>query len=177
MRVRYNLAKRKAQELLKEARIRKPPVKLNLIAKIKDIRIRKVGFEGKEDASGIAYQSPSGDFVVGVNAGHHPNRQRFTIAHEIGHITLHKGEPLHIDKKIVIGFRDIASGTAQNPHEIEANQFAAELLMPTSFIEAEPLLQEMDIDDLGETISKLAKKYKVSVQAMTIRLTSLGLGS
>ena len=46
----------------------------------------------------------------GSNGKHAPTRQRFTIAHEIGHVLLHKNEKLHIDEKSPIGFRDQKSG-------------------------------------------------------------------
>ncbi len=50
-------------------------------------------------------------------------RQFFTLAHEIGHIVLHKNKGNKID------FRTSLTDTT-DPVELEANQFAAELLMP-----------------------------------------------
>ena len=61
-------------------------------------------------------------------------RQRFTIAHEIGHFLLHTDEDVHIDEKRPIGRRDDLSSQAVDACEIEANQFAAELLMPESLV-------------------------------------------
>lgn len=54
--------------------------------------------------------------------------------------------------------------------EIEANQFAANLLMPTRFLRRD--LQELgaiDVED-ATVIEELAKKYEVSPHAMTLRL-------
>lgn len=54
--------------------------------------------------------------------------------------------------------------------EREANAFAMELLIPTDFLKAE--LQKIggiDIED-DPAIAKLAHKFKVSVQVMTLRL-------
>ena len=42
--------------------------------------------------------------IIGVNKSHHPNRRRFTIAHEIGHLVLHKGEMVHLDSGIAFAF-------------------------------------------------------------------------
>ena len=58
--------------------------------------------------------------------------------------------------------------------EIEANQFAAELLMPVEFLERDirKIPDELAFD---EAIRRLAAQYEVSAQAMTIRLSSLGI--
>jgi len=58
-----------------------------------------------------------------------------------------------------------------NENEIEANQFAAALLMPPDLLakDIKPFVGE----DVLFAIRKLAKKYKVSEQAMSIRLSSL----
>lgn len=54
--------------------------------------------------------------------------------------------------------------------EREANYFAMELLMPTELMEAEMAkLGRFDIED-GKAISALAKKFKVSVPLMTLRV-------
>lgn len=47
--------------------------------------------------------------IIGVNSLHHPHRQRFTIAHEIGHLELHRDElaaSVHVDKSFPILHRD-----------------------------------------------------------------------
>ena len=59
-------------------------------------------------------------------------------------------------------------------NEKEANYFAAELLMPAKFLRQELEGKRLDLFDDSGTLEKLAKKYKVSVQALTIRLTNLG---
>ncbi len=56
--------------------------------------------------------------------------------------------------------------------EIEANRFAAELLMPTRFLELD--LNSMENID-KRTVALLATKYIVSPEAMKIRLSQLGI--
>ena len=76
--------------------------------------------------------------IIGVNSLHHPNRQRYTIAHELGHLELHRQlitSEVHVDKGFPVLMRDPKSATGTELHEIEANQFAAELLMPRTLIE------------------------------------------
>lgn len=99
-------------------------------------------------------------------------RKRFTIAHELGHYLLHSLSPQHIDKKTVY-FRDFDSSTGENIMEIQANQFAAELLMPINnlkndFFKHSNLIQG---DDPTALIEKLAEKYEVSKQSMSIRIS------
>lgn len=113
--------------------------------------------------------------TIGVNSRHHPNRKRFTIAHEIGHFLLHRGEELIIDRnfKVTVSHRDERSGTGESADEIEANHFAAALLMPAEFLKKDLLGRDFDASD-DDQIQDLAARYKVSAQAMTIRLVNLG---
>ena len=68
--------------------------------------------------------------------------------------------------------RDTVSSTGVNEMEIEANLFAAELLMPAAFLAKSLEGQPFDIDDEG-AVSALAKAYKVSASAMRFRLGNL----
>ena len=117
-------------------------------------------------------RSGEGEIVIGVNSLHHINRQRFTIAHECGHLLLHKGKDVHIDKTFRVNRRDELSSKAVDPDEIEANRFAAELLMPYDMIVDDIVDYELDMED-DEELAELAKRYQVSVQALTHRVTNL----
>ena len=113
--------------------------------------------------------------IIGVNALHHPNRQRFTLAHEVGHLVLHRTEitrQIHVDKGFPMLMRNAISATGVEEMEVEANFFAAELLMPEAFLAHSLQGQSFDIDDEG-TVSALAKEYKVSTAAMRFRLGNL----
>ncbi len=72
--------------------------------------------------------------VIAIKEGESKQRQRFTIAHELGHFLLHKDDLLHVDEGNVeaMAFRDETSTRGTDIKEIQANQFAAELLMPSS---------------------------------------------
>jgi Zn-dependent peptidase ImmA (M78 family) len=115
--------------------------------------------------------------VIGANKSHHPHRQRFTIAHELGHFLLHKGETVHVDEgrgALAINLRDSESSKGEDNEEKEANLFAAELLMPAKFLKKD--LEGKSFDLLADTtlLDGLAKKYQVSTQALTFRLANLG---
>jgi Zn-dependent peptidase ImmA (M78 family) len=105
---------------------------------------------------------------------HAPTRRRFTIAHELGHFLLHRNEELHVDERFPIGFRSELSSKALDAAEIEANQFAAELLMPSTLL-IDHVRSLSSIGDAETAVSQLAHLYEVSEQAMTIRLSALGL--
>lgn len=170
---RYAFAKRKAQQLLQEVGTTEPPVHVELLAEHVGARVRYEPFSG-ENLSGMAYRQPDGKLFIGVNALHPRNRQRFTIAHEIAHLVLHQQEDLHIDEAFTINLRSDRSSLAVDEREIEANQFAAELLMPVTWLEADLQERKVDLESGDEVIEELAKRYQVSVQAMTIRLSALG---
>ena len=173
MRPRYSLARRRARQLLEEGGVASPPVPLERLAELCDAAIRYEPFEG--DLSGMVHRRPEGSSVIGVNSSHSPSRQRFTIAHEIGHLLLHGDEEIHIDEKRPLGRRDELSSQAEDPREIEANQFAAELLMPES-LTRQVVFNLVDDDPevaVEEAIEKLARTFRVSQLAMTHRLTNL----
>jgi len=122
-----------------------------------------------DDVSGI-FVLKNGVGNIGYNLGEGENRQRFTIAHELGHFILHsKEKPLFVDKTQSAFYRDTNSSSGQLRHEREANSFAAAILMPRILI-VEELNKNPDA-----SIRELADKFQVSEQAMTIRLTNLGL--
>ena len=167
----YQEIQRKVASLLRQSNCTEAPVNVEEIASSLNIELRKAPAE--DDLSGFLLKRPDGTAVVGVNARHHPNRQRFTIGHEIGHYLLHQYDEVHVDK-FVIKLRDGNSSTGENEEEVEANRFAAELLMPRQFIERDLFKYAVDgqLDD--RKLAQFAKQYEVSVQAMTNRLVSLG---
>lgn len=172
MTARFSLAKRKARELLRSGGVRKAPVPIDKLARVAGARIHYEPFDGQ--VSGMVHRQTDGLAIIGVNSAHSIGRQRFTIAHEIGHLVLHEDENFHVDEKSPIGFRNEESSLAIKDTEIEANQFAAELLMPVEFLqkEIESLPDNMEAED---AVHELADRFQVSDQAMTVRLTSLGV--
>ena len=169
---RYGLARSRARQLLKKAGVVKAPVRVEDMADAcGSVEIRYRSFDG--DLSGMVYRHSDGSIVIGVNSTHSVFRQRFTIAHELGHVLMHKDEDLHVDDGQVIGLRNEESSKAIQPKEIEANAFAAELLMPETFLR--PRVEELPPDlEWDEAVELLAREFQVSTVAMTYRLTNLG---
>ena len=146
-----------------------PPV--NVEALIKDMGIT-LEDTPLESMSGFAYQK-EGNRVIGVNKGDGAARKKFTMAHELGHMIVHTRDDVTFDKNFVY-FRDSRSSTGLLPKEVEANAFAAELLMP-----AERLTKQIasdggiDLVNDGDRILALADEYGVSSSAMAVRIDSL----
>lgn len=103
--------------------------------------------------------------IIYINPAESLERQRFTIAHELGHYVCG-----HLTDSSEM-FRDTSIVYSRNNYdfqEYEANVFAAELLMPKEKIDF--LINSKGI----ATIEELASALIVSYSAMTIRLKNLG---
>lgn len=114
-----------------------------------------------DDMSGFL-EIRSGRWVAGVNSFHHVNRKRFTIAHEIAHFLLHS------DGQTEFRDRTFARRANDPSHmEREADQFAADLLMPANDVRKK-------ISSGITSLSALAAQFGVSALAMKYRVQNLG---
>ena len=152
----------------------KPPVDVNAVAKRLGLKV--VHLDLGKDVSGLLI-SKRDSTVIAVQEDDPVNRKRFTIAHEIGHFHLRHqfepGEHVHVDRGHLITPRNSRSSTGVDSKEIEANQFAACLLMPSKLVmERIKALKVKSLCD--DHVERLAKEFQVSEQAMTIRLSTLG---
>lgn len=90
-------------------------------------------------------------------------RERFSIAHELGHLELHRNErifPCDIES-----INDWASRASDISLEQEANEFAASLLLPEKLFS--PLC--LDSDPSMDAVQSLAEQFDVSLTATAIR--------
>lgn len=180
--VRPNRAEieRRAVEVLEKASAFDVPVDLEKVARFLEVNVH---FDTLEDkVSGVLVVKGAERNAL-INALHHSNRQRFSLAHEFGHLVLHdsEGDRLFIDTNMRVYQRVGAAsaeaynqpGSTTNPHEErEANQFASALLMPSALVQREAI--NLDLSEETD-VAFLARTFGVSDQAMTIRLQQLGL--
>lgn len=167
LRPSYVRVRRRAEEILE--RFNEPPVDLDAVAQALNVEVRRMDLE--PDISGILYRTPDRRVIV-INAKQSSVRQRFSIAHEIGHLLLHRGEAVHVDAGFRVNLRDPRSATAEDVEEIEANAFAANLLMPAEWLRRDVEEASLDLAD-DEALAVLAHRYQVSSQALAYRLATL----
>jgi Zn-dependent peptidase ImmA (M78 family) len=165
-------AEQEARKVLESCGVPSPPIPVEEIARRLGARVSFEHFAS--DVSGILYRETSNAFI-GVNATHAKTRQRFTIAHEIGHLRLHKGRPMFVDHAVRVDRRDVNASRGIDPEEIEANSFAAALLMPQDMVFAAMSQSTLRGRTGEDVIRHLAKRFEVSPQAMEYRLANLGL--
>lgn len=122
----------------------------NLVSFIEATGILVVeGDFGGADIDGITLRPPGMKPVVVLNSDRPADRKRFSLAHEYGHVVLH--------------------AFPYEAMEMEANEFAAELLMPRSGILPD-LRRELSIPRLGQ----LKQKWRTAMAAIIYRAKTLG---
>lgn len=137
--------------------------------------IDALGIEYRERAmpagdSGRILRTPDDRYVIEVNANEHPQRKRFTAAHELGHYVLHQDsidQHSHLDRLFDEAARRNPETPLSHAQEVQANRFAAEMLMPTEVV-------RRHYDPETDNVREIARMCQVSPNAARIRLHSLG---
>jgi len=111
------------------------------------IIVRQLGSDAQDAVSGWPQ---GGSPIVLVNMGLPPDRYRFTLAHELGHLLMH--------------------AMPSEDQESEANAFAAEFLMPADLIRAE--LEGLTVRQFGR-LAELKARWRVSIAALIQRAAQL----
>jgi Zn-dependent peptidase ImmA (M78 family) len=123
-------ARGESRKLLFELDIHEPPVPVQDIAERLGLKVEVWTFSTSEDISGFIDLSAT---KIVVNAEDVPQRQAFTIAHELGHWVLHR-EDLEKNPDMSIMYRQASLSAERDAKEQEANAFAAELLVPLAWL-------------------------------------------
>ena len=160
----------KAMKLLQQSDALALPVNLNRVVEHLGLSLNEKPLEN-EYSGFLAVKEKT----IVVNLRHPPARRRFTIAHEIGHYQLHRGSediPVFIDRAVYHRKESVAG--VDHVMEMEANAYAAGLLMPEAlldeYLEDHPAL---DLEKPAD-IKTLAEEFEVSRPAMEFRLINLG---
>lgn len=116
-----------------------------------------------DNVSGFIEKMSDGRFRIVVNALQSDTRQRFTAAHELGHYIYHRsllGDGVGDNRAYRAEGTDRPNPNIRPLHERQANNFAANVLMPRHVLQ----------DAKGKSTAELAAKFGVSPEAMRIRL-------
>lgn len=155
-------------------------IEIPISSKFEDIEavVKKIGgcidIKEKFDdlCDGTIIKKPDGSFQIAISKHRPPQRQAFTIAHELGHLFLHMGYRTNTalweaqDQKV---FRRFGS----SEQEYQANEFAAALLMPREKYEEILLRNKNKLED-GYDIGAVADHFHVSKAAALNRGRFLG---
>lgn len=166
------IASREARKLRVEHNLMERPIDVFKLCKKIGIDLFEQTFSEDSDISAILVKKGA-DAAIEINQNHSKTRQRFSVAHEIGHWRLHADNDKLDIAKGSLDLKVFMRSENRSPDEIEANEFAAELLMPEDLIQKE----FYHLVESGEEnfISELAKRYKVSESAIAFRLKKLNL--
>lgn len=149
-----------AKSLLKRAKISTYPIILNSLVPIIKEDYPSIKFHSTDKLPQKVYAltyRKGNEIDIAFNNTAPKNRQKFSLAHELGH--LYMG---HVHGGGAIDFED--SGQAEK----EANEFAAELIMPSS-------LMRKFIKDNHRTAKDVISAFDVSEEAIWWRINSTGL--
>ena len=122
----------------------------------------QVVYESMDANQSGSLSNIDGKWIVCINKNHNNKRQRFTLAHELGHYILHK------EKSVEFVDTTFFRSDEMDSIEYHANEFAARLLMPENTVRN--LIEEERIKNIGV----LAEQFGVSSAAMKYRVLSLG---
>ncbi len=159
-----------AKEILSQHGLYALPIDPVLLANRLGIAVNNAKFSDDSFAALIAKRGHT--TRIFVDQSDPPYRKRFSIAHELGHHFLHlleEGEILD-SRADMFREREPVDGPISEIRlrEIQANWFAASLLMPEEFVRAEW--------KKNPRVSHLARAFNVSQEAMGYRLDALDLG-
>ena len=152
----HSIAERQAALLLDLWRVSEPPVPQFVIASLPGVF---VDYRDDWPTSGMAVQARSHWQIV-IRATERRWRQRFSLAHEFKHIL--------DDPFFECMSKHLPADQRQERAERLCNYFAACLLMPRPWV-------KHDWYGGMQNVRELARRYYVSTEAMTTRLSELGL--
>lgn len=148
------------------------PINVKQIIEILDIPVEiKPDFKKAKITGSISLKD--GDLEIWINPlmNQTKERQRFTMAHELGHFMLQLA-PTFKDKDYIDETITYNRDENWSLDEMMANRFAAELLMPEKYIKEE-YEKIISSNDKNNIVEKMAKIFEVSTQAMGFRLKGL----
>jgi Zn-dependent peptidase ImmA (M78 family) len=142
---RIGFARELARKCIKQHSLT-PPILINeLLTEIYGFKIVYLDID-----SNISALVDLDDHYIGINKNHHIHRQRFTLAHELGHFCLN-----HKERKFTEYV--VTPGKERSILETEANEFSAELLIPLT------LLKKLSRES---NVSELCSYFQVSKEAL-----------
>jgi Zn-dependent peptidase ImmA (M78 family) len=154
----YSFARKIAKKVIKDYKLTELPTELTKV--FQKLGLKYIELNEPEGIDGAIIEIENKPSIAYLNKAKPIPRQRFTLAHELGHIFLKhsKRDFYNAEESREIG--DEETDHAKPPQEKEADAFASELLIPNDKLKQ----YEADINN----IDKLSSIFQVSKEAMTI---------
>ena len=180
-----NLSITNAYDLLEHAKNQNieigAPVNLSEIAKLLGVSVfEDYELEGSDIIGQITFDGEQAVITINPFQNNYEPRRRFTLAHELGHFCLHAtSQKTFTDSRKTMS----RSGSYWDKYESEANNFAAQLLMPKDLLVAEgkKLISIYKAEESAQTmpakifIEQMSSLFEVSSKAMEYRLKNIGV--
>jgi Zn-dependent peptidase ImmA (M78 family) len=158
------LASQRAEEIIKTLRIREPSeIELIDIAMERGVLVRERFLKGSE--ARLVRRGRNGIITVDSSISEE-GRKRFAIAHDLGHFELHRESQL-----LFCTEQDMVVWNENKPQEIEANEFAANMLMPENLFLSRVGKEKPNLD----IVKSLAEEFRTSLTATAIRYAQCSL--
>lgn len=170
-----DIKKKSPYEILDMLCMNEPPFNPFHIARKLNLNVQTTLDYDKLGTEGQISVDKNNEPIIWVNPIKSEVRQRFTLAHEIGHLA---NDVLpKMDNPIIDEYETLYRSNAYGGIETEANRFAAKLLMPLKPLENFIQEQRKNNPNLNakEAIELIAAKFEVSKQAVFYRLQNIGL--
>lgn len=170
------------EKLKEDGFVARAPVNVDEIAeRLKIVVENDYSLEAKGSIGEILFRERQPIIRINPAQNSYGPRRRFTLAHEIGHYCLHSAK----SRESFTDSQKTMSRTESywDPKESEANQFAAQLLMPAALIATEgQAIIDAYKKAMGKAgipasvfVERMADKFEVSSKAMEYRLKNLGV--
>jgi len=124
-------ARLRAADLISKNRLTSPPVDAERIARLEKVSVLYASFNAEVNDKVSAYAEPSR--IIYVNRDQPPEHKNYAIAHELAHFQLHPGYIESDQYQLLLRNNFIAAGGSKE--EMEAEAFAAELLVPRAMLD------------------------------------------
>lgn len=156
--IRERTAEKRAEDLISQLEISEVrDIDIEAIAMTQDALVVDGGLSGSEARLS---RSPKLSFIRVNKSIREPGRRRFAIAHELGHLLLQESSQFALCSD-----RDLMAFYTNSPDELEANAFAAALLMPASLFQPLCGSAKPSLKYLGE----IAAHFEVTLTAACLR--------
>ena len=158
------------ERLLKELEVDDPKdINLQLLCEACKLELEYAGDMSADAEILIAFDNSG---IITINQNQNPLRQRFSIAHELGHWHLHKKQPLFSCQPSDGLALSQSIDQSAIDKEREADRFAANLLMPPYIF----LRHVREVPEIGfASIEKLGGLFQTSIPATAIQTVNMGI--